>query len=601
MIQLKKTLRLASVLAALFVTALGAWADGFTQADLEKMVKELETVLPPDPKLVYPIKCTVVEKKDVNAYATATKEDGKLRATMVVFSGLVDFAKNDLKMIRAVVAHEVSHLSRGHVTGPAPAAADASNLWTRQQEFDADITGASALQRLGYSKDDMVAMLLMLETLNDRKGSWWERISADHADPKARAAEIADNPAVLKALMQFDVGLAFMDSRRWAMAKRFFDEAYARQPKLVEALVNAGQCELMRYYDFLPFDVREAWLRPDFGPVLAKPGLGVRGDVVTDSDRKRYADTLAKLEEAVAKSESARAKELLALAQVLEPDAKKEVVQKGIDAMKAMIAARSDSKEDQIERLRLANNLCVGYHRLADLDAGYAALMDAQRKTTYFNYALGENLGRITVNKRSDSDEQLAMNVMFTWLKNAQKVAPYWESVHKNYVSACERLSLKPETVEARPLFFCKAVAMVVGGREYGLFRPVEEFRDGLGDPDATIRFSDVYTDLMEMRWKGGNVSIFTERGSAMRLTTYDSGSRLFLQPTDRAVAGGFNITVGMSEADLKKFLDPASGVAVELAKGGDLEEWLYWPSLNMGILIQDGKVGGLTITPVAD
>lgn len=598
---MKRAVRGIGTLLALAIAVAGAWADGFTQADLEKMVKELETVLPPDPKLVYPIKCSVVDKKDVNAYATATKEDGKLRATMVVYTGLVDFAKGDLKMIRAVVAHEVSHLSRGHITGPFPAASDAANLWTRQQEFDADITGAAALQRLGYSKDDMVAMLLMLETLNNRTGSWWEHISADHADPKARAAEIADNPVVLKALMQFDVGLAFMDSRRWAMAERFFDDAFARQPKLVEALVNGAQCELMRYYDFLPFDVRETWLRPDFGPVLAKPQLGIRGDVVTDSDRKRYADALAKLEEAVAKSGMARAKELLALAQVLEPDAKKEVVQKGIDGFKAMIASLSDSKDDEILRLRLANNLCVGYHRIDDLNAGYAALMDAQRKTTYFNYALGENLGRITVNRRSDSDEQLAVNVMFTWLKNAQKVAPYWEAVHKNYVDACAKLSLKPNEIEPRPLMFCKAVTLYVGGREYGLFRPIEEYRDGLGDPDATIRFSDTYKDLMELRWKAGTVSIFTERGQAMRLTTYEPGSRLFLQPTDRAVSGGFNITVGMSEADLKKILDPETGVEIELAKGGDLEDWLYWPGLNLGILIEDGRVKGLTVTPVAD
>lgn len=595
----KRAVRLGGVLLALFIATLGAWADGFTQADLEKMVRELETVLPPDPKLLYPIKCTVVEKNNVNAYATATEEGGKLRATMVVFSGLVDFAKGDLKMIRAVVAHEVSHLSRGHITGPSPAARDASNLWTRQQEFDADITGAAALQRLGYSKDDMVQMLLMLETLNDRSGSWWEQISADHADPKARAAEISDNPTVLKALMQFDVGLAFMDSRRWAMAERFFDDAYARQPKLVEALVNGAQCELQRYYEFLPFEVREKWLRPDFGPILAKPQLGSRGDVVTDGDRKRYAEALAKLEEAVSKSGTVRARELLALAQVLEPDGKKEIVQKGIDSMKAMTQSLTDSKEDQILRLRLANNLCVGYHRIDDLNAGYAALMDAQRKTKYFNYALGENLGRITVNKRSESDEELAMNVMFTWLKNAQKVAPYWEAVHKNYVDACGRLSLKPNTIEARPLMFCKAVTLYVGGREYGLFRPIEEYRDGLGDPDATIRFSDVYTDLMEMRWKAGNISIFTERGNAMRLTTYESGSRLFLQPTDRAVSGGFNITVGMSETDLKKILDPESGVKVNLAKGGDLEEWRYWSGLNLGILLEDGRVKGLTITPV--
>lgn len=572
-----------------------AIAADFTQADLEKMVRELESVLPPDPELEYPIKCSVVDNKDVNAYATATKEGDKYRATMVVFSGLVDFAKGDLKMIRAVVAHEVSHLSNKHITGAAPAARDLSNLWTRQQEFDADITGASALQRLGYSKDDMVQMLLMLDSLNERKGSWWERLSADHADPKARAAEISSNPSVLKSLMSFDAGLAFMDNRRWAIAARFFDEAFAREPKLVEALVNRGQCDLMRYYELLPANVRESWLRPDFGPMLTRVGITARGDVVTDEDRKRWSEALATLVEAADKSGLARAKELVALTQILEPDGNKEIVQKGVDALKSML----DSPGSDPEKLRHANNMAVGYERVGNLDAGYQAMISAQRKTTSFIFPLAENLGRITVKDRSADDEKLAMNVLYTWLKFSQPIAPNFEAVKKKYLASCEKLSLKPAELVARPVMFCKAVAIYIGAREYGLFRPIEEFVDGLGTPELKLSFSERYKDLTEMRWDAGKVSIYTERGQAMRLTSYVDGSSLILRPTELSVTGGFRISVGMTETDLKKILDPESGEDIDLAKGGQTEEWTYWADLNLGVLIEDGKVKGITVTPV--
>lgn len=453
------------------------------------------------------------------------------------------------------------------------------------------------MQRLGYSKDDMVAMLLMLDTLNNRTGSWWEHISADHADPKERAAQIAADPRVMKALMSFDVGLAFMDNRKWALAMRFFEEAQEREPQLFEAQVNAAQCSLMIYYDLLAFKLRESWLRPDFGPMLVRSVVTTRGDeAATDEDRKRYKTALAKAQAAATATGTPRANELLALVRVLEPDADQDVVSKGVEAFKTMAAGASD----EILRMRYANNLCVGLHRLGQLNAGYLALMDAQRKTKYFNYALAENLGRITVSERSKEDEQIALNVMFTWLKRSQSITPYWEAVNKNYAAACGRLNLVPNKIEAAPVVYCKAIALRVGGREYGLFRPVEEYRDGLGAPDATVSFSDRYPDLTEMRWRSGSVTIFTERGRALRLTTYEAASSLFLQPIDRSVSGGFTVQVGMSVADLKKFLDPDSGEEIELAKGGDLETWTYWSGLNMGLLIADGKVKGITVTAVA-
>jgi len=167
---------LAFVLSLLsFGLALPGWTAEFTQADLEKMVEKLDKAIPENPNFKYPVKCTIVTKDDVNAYATLTKEGNDNRATMVVYSGLIKQIDGDQRLIRAVVAHELSHLSLGHNAAINPKARDLRNLWTRQQEFEADATGAKALVKLGYSKKDMVDMLLFLDKLQGRQGGWLTR------------------------------------------------------------------------------------------------------------------------------------------------------------------------------------------------------------------------------------------------------------------------------------------------------------------------------------------------------------------------------------------------------------------------------------------
>ena len=47
-----------------------AQAAEFGQADLETIVKELDKVIPENTHYKYPIKCSIVDKDELNAYAT---------------------------------------------------------------------------------------------------------------------------------------------------------------------------------------------------------------------------------------------------------------------------------------------------------------------------------------------------------------------------------------------------------------------------------------------------------------------------------------------------------------------------------------------------
>lgn len=597
---MKKVCLPRSIVSFLLLAPLSftAWAQGLTQPQLEKMVTELDRVIPENPKYKYPIKCSIVEKDAVNAYATLTKEGDDRRSTMVVYTGLVKAMNGNERLIRAVVAHELSHLSRGHLNDIDPAARDLRNLWTRQQEYEADKFGAEALVKSGYAKKDMVDMLLFLDKSTHEDGDWLNSLTADHADPKARAAEISDNPAALKALITFQTALAFEDARSHLYAKKMFDYAAAQWPDLTEAAIDSGKCALLFYYDNLPEAVRAKWWRPDFGPLITNPHAPVpQANVVSDEDRQRWKEAMAAIAVGVAKNpQSEEAKATLALGQVLEPDAAKDVVQLGIDWFQAKMEATKDIGR----KLRYANNAGVGYHRLGDLKTAYHLIIDAQRGTDVFNAALGENLGLVRVTGRSKDDDTLAADVIYTWLINTpQSSSPRWNTVKKTFDEICANASIKAKEITVKPVYLCKVMTMVTGHKELGLLLPVPGLKKLIGDPEHEVTFNEKWPDLTELSWQGGNLSVLTERNMVMRMTSYADGSYLELKPKDPTSQMILKVAVGMTKDEMFSVLNEKAAVTKELARGGKVESWDYFPSLGMGVLIVGNHVAGITVTPV--
>lgn len=593
----------------MFVSVASVWAGGykpaaqgaFTQADLETIVKELDAVLPHNEDYLYPVASSIVEKDELNAYATIRKETGqtKPRAVMVVFSGLIKDIKGDKRLIRAVVAHELSHLSLGHSVDLNPAARDVKNLWTRQQEFEADKSGAIALQRSGHTKNDMVDMLLFLDKQRGRNGvDWLGRLTADHADPKARAAEVSENPAVLKALCTFDVALAFFDNRNYLLAMNLFDSAAMQEPKLTEAYINAGKSGLMFYYDNIGSAFRDTqWWRPDFGPILVDTSIGTSRDPqISDDDKERYNDAMERITKALVKApNNLDAQENLALAQILEPMGDKATVQKGVDWFKSHIASTSDAAI----KLRYANNAGVGLKRNGDLQGAFDTIIAVQKTTDVFNPAVGENLGRLTINNASPEMLKLAASVVYTWLSDTPNQSPNWKTVKGTFDDLVKKGGFSGMEVKQKPTYLCKVVSLNTGGKELGILVPETNYYDALGKADVRITFTDRFPDLAEIRWAGGDVAVFTEKGNIMRVTTYQPGAYLMLRPSDTTISGVYLIKNGMTKADLENILNPKAGVQKDLAKGGKTEVWTYYPGMKFGVMYKDDKVAGLTVTAI--
>lgn len=593
-----KPFRLAATLLLAAVSTF-LYARDFSNADLEKMVAELDAVGVRNAKYRYPIKCSVVQNKEINAYASiekAASENEKPQAIMVVFSGLVDHCKGDLRLVRAVVAHEVAHLMQGHVASPVYVAKDLRFLWDRQQEMDADLTGAKLLEKAGYSRKDMMDMLAMLDQVEEDSSWIWRLAKNDHTSAKNRAAEVGGNTEVLKSMMCFEKGLAFMECRRYNLSAKLFDQAIKQNPDFLDAYTNAAQASLMDYYDNLPRAVQDRWFRPDFGPMLTDNPIGSRDPEIREEDRQRFRAAMTRIDAAKAKRPGdARVAELAMLAAALDPDAAKPALLAAGDAL----AAKSTSG-DKFDRVRFANNAGVAYHRAGDLQKAYDTIIATLKQTKAFSNYLAQNLGRFNVPNRSKDDELLVLDVMVQWLSDAPTSNPYYNIVRDAYTKGCTKAGVQAKDVKPRPTFLCNAVSMVVDGKEMPLLVDTGEYTDAFGEPSARLKISDQFPDVQVWRWPEGKLTILTERGQVVKITSNATGAYVDLRPSDPAVNLNFRIIVGMSEEDFGKVLDLSKASEVKIVGATGIETWSFFQNLLLGVQRKDGRIVGVTVSPVA-
>ena len=84
-----------------------------------------------------------------------------------------------------------------------------------------------------------------------------------------------------------------------------------------------------------------------------------------------------------------------------------------------------------------------------------------------------------------------------------------------------------------------------------------------------------------------------------MRITSYEKDAYLLLKPADKSLDTTFKVTVGMSKSEFFAILNESASVLKNLARGGKVDSWNYYPDLNMGVLIDGDKVKAITVTPV--
>jgi tetratricopeptide (TPR) repeat protein len=571
----------------------------FTQAELEKMVAELDAVTPRGSSYSYPIKCvydtTSEDAKEVNAFATyddPPAKGKKPQAMMVVLKGLVDFCKGDRRVIRAVVAHEVNHLSLNHVGSRMMPAHDVRFLWDRQQEMAADLGGAISLEKAGYSKKDMIDMLAFLDQLEAEDSWMWRLYLNDHTSAKNRAAEVAGNTDVMKAMMEFEHGLALFETRNFGLSASFFEAAYEKEPNFNDALVNAAQAALMDYYEAVPDKTKASWLTPDFGPVLSYnpiPGAG-RGDL-----EEKYARATKLIAKAKTKlPKSARVAELEALSTTIGIDVKADDLVKAGDTLTNLAAMVSPS-----EGLRYANNAALAYNRAGQNAKAVSGLLQAQKKTTAFSPYVAQSFGRLPLGDLPKPDKQLVSTTMLKWLNSTTVGNDQFEAVQSAYVKACQEIGVKPESPKPQDIYLCQVAALTIGGKEIGLFQKDFKYVDTFGQPTIRRVIDNLYPDVQFWAWPQNTLQVLTERGRVVRASTYAPGAFVLLKPENLQDKRTFKISVGMTKAQFDKILNSDGSVPRILEGANGRQSWSFFPDLMLGVLFKDDTVSGITVSPV--
>lgn len=589
----------------------------FTQAELEALVAEYDAVVPHFDLYTYPIEATIVEDAEVNASAGIRIEGPQgatLQTILVVNTGFLEAVGHDRKLIRAVVAHEMAHLALGHSAEWADTN-DLDQALTRQEEMAADAAGATYLEALGHSANDMVDLLLFLDTTLQREYPiWLQTVASDHASPVTRAALIAGNNQVLDALAHLEVGLAFMECRRYEEAVAWFERALAIEPRMHEASINIALANLQDYYERLPIVIREGWLHPEFIPHLSITTLlGGRSVVVTDLDKQRFEKALASIAAVPEHISERRLRFLRGTAWVLCPTEDAEMIQAGIELLRGQLLNIPSlwPTEYQVEHLRLANNMAVGLARLGEREQAVGLILAKSKEVpdVFLGYT-AENVGRLPNASLDDKQARQALDMALRYVQSTPPSAPQYKTVDHTLRKLLDTLGLQINgELATAPTYLCSAVSMTIDGKRLDLFAPLDKALEQLGPAADRGYILEKYPDLQCALWGEFDVVLLMERGLIMKLTSYRPDTRVELRPSNTSLREVYELRVGMTVAELDAIIDPQGDGAFQhdtfifgravLGGAAEPEVWTYYPTLNLGVLIENGVVTGIAVTPV--
>jgi tetratricopeptide (TPR) repeat protein len=597
-----------------FLASTSLAQDALGLDDVKAIVAELEQVSPPNPDFVYPITVQIQEDATINAgagYFTYTGDDTKY-ALVQVNTGMLGAPGLTAPHLRAILAHELAHMALGHAMHKI-AEGDTQHALTRQQELEADRVGADYLVALGHERGEMASAILWIGRGADNQSMpWLVSVGGDHASPVMRAALLDPNDADLEAVALFEHGLMYLECGQHRAALPFFDLALEKQPELYEARLMAARAALQDYYERLPLKVQDAWLRPDFGPMLTSAKLlAGRSTNVSDDDRRRYQIARKRIGAIPLGIYPWLQMYLNATAEVLNPDGDVAVLESGVSSLQVLHSLELMQQTGGVEeiaviRQRYANNLALGLQRLGRAGEARSLLLSEMAPRQSYVMALSGNLGHLPLVGLGEEQANLAIDLLVYFLQNTPPTATAYKQAKETLTALLESSGRRLTTEIASPeVSFRGAIEARVAGKDVGLFDPARRLTELLGAPSEELRPIEKYPDMGKLLWgESAEVLAIVERGRIVRLSTKRPGDAILLRPTSDAVTGNFEVRVGMTKAELSSLLDPAGdgGVFKQLTflAGPNLFElWTYYPGLNFGVLLEDGLVKGVTVTPV--
>jgi Peptidase family M48 len=575
----------------------------------QQVFQRLLATVPPPADMPWPPKLEIIDKEEINAFASQKKNgQGTDYPIVVCYSGVLKHVvEGNPDRLAFILGHELGHHLLGHTNAPKGATAFLQTTFTREQEISADQKGMELALRAGYSYQGGLSAIHKFLDLGLNYSSF-EGLGYDHPSWVDRIAILdKDQASLWRSMSSFDNGVYFLLVQNYPLAERAFRQVTKEFPSSYDAWANLGYALLMQYADSLDTeDLRHF----DVGQIVAG-GFYRRPKSLESQVRgvneEMWWDAVGALREAIRlKPDLSLPKANLGIAYLLRP-AGKDPGKAAQLLEEASEQAEKDTSLDPISRLAEQINLAVAYQSEGSGDKAMTALDQVetslrenssglQRASSPLSSALNYNRAILLASSSDNHKQRLAMDELEDYLQHTGSALAWWPLAYQRYVALCKEFGVAPKSQEAllsqAAPHFRPVAALDINSAQIALGDSFQQAKLKLGETSSAIPV--VYgTNLTLLDYPHRGIKLL---GTEEVLAIFLSGSSA--PPLNiREMGLGAKVTtlkVGMSNAELDRAMGDADYDFRQLLDPN--LNYRFYPDIGIAILSENGNVTELVI-----
>jgi len=575
----------------------------------EDVFKQLLVVAPAPSGMVWPPKLEIVDKEDINAFASMRKNDQGVEYPVVVcYSGLIKHAvEGNPDRLAFILGHELGHHVLGHTVKPKGGTAFLDNTFSRDQEISADQKGMELALQANYSYPGGLSVIHRVLELGLNYSSF-EGLGYDHPSWLDRIALLDKKQANLwRSMSAFDNGVYFLLVQNYPLAERAFRQVTKEFPSSYEAWADLGYALLMQYVDSLDTeDLRNF----DVGQIVTG-GFYRRPKSLESQVRgineEMWWDAVGALREAVRLNpDLSLPKANLGIAYLFRPAGKD--VGKATQLLEdATQLASKDASLDPASLLAEQINLAVAYESGGSVTQATSALDLVQTSlkgplsvslpgSSQLSNAVIYNQAFLLASSSDVQKQRVAITDFESYLQHTGPALAWWPLAYQRYEALCKRSGIEAKSQEAllsqTAPHFRPVAALDVNDMLIALGEGLKEAELKLGGPSGTIPVI-----------RGTNLTLtdYPRRGikvlgtdEVLAIVLYGSSApainiREMGVGTTRSM-----LKVGMSNVELDRIMGDADYDFRQLVDPN--LNYRFYPDIGIAVRSENGKVMELVI-----
>jgi tetratricopeptide (TPR) repeat protein len=579
----------------------------------EQVFHQLLANVPAPADMPWPPKLEIVDKDEINAFATMRSQEGGGQYPVVVcYNGLLKrVVEGNADRVAYVLGHEISHHTLGHTRATAGGTEFLRVTFSRDQEIAADRKGMELALRANYSYQGGLSAIRKMIDLGLNYSSF-EGLAADHPSWFDRIALLDKQQAGLwRSMSSFDNGVYFLLVQNYPLAERAFRQVTKDFPGSYEAWANLGYALLMQYADSLDTDDLR---RFDVGQIVVggfyrRPkSLEVK---VRGINEELWWDAVGALRESIRlKPDLSLPKANLGVAYLFRP-AGKDPGKAAQFLEEASQLAEGDPSLDPVSRLAEDINLAVAYAALGDTDKAMTTLGQVEtslknnedsrsfRGDRSLSNALAYNHALLLAQSPDGQRQHLAIGELENYLRKTDSSLAWWQLAYQRYSILCKQSGTVPKTEDAllsqTTVRFRPVAALDLRKGQIALGQTLAEVRGQLGAEASTAPVVRG-TNVVRLDYPNQGIKVIgtdevlaivlcSDRASAVSIREMGLGTK-FIQLKVGMTSAELDRLLGDSDYDFRQLVDP------------DLN-YRFYSDLGIAVLSQGGKVSELVISQI--